>query len=61
MTDHNVKVQEAARTMGKSDQFIREGLKRGLLPFGVAIETRPSRFSYHISRKQFEEYLGKLD
>ena len=29
-----ISVKEAARCMGKSDQFVRIGLQRGLLPFG---------------------------
>ena len=30
-----ISVKEAARCMGKSDQFVRIGLQRGLLPFGL--------------------------
>ena len=32
-----ISVKEAARCMGKSDQFVRIGLQRGLLPFGNAV------------------------
>ena len=35
----NVPVNDAARIMGKSPQFIRIGLQRGILPFGVALKT----------------------
>ena len=34
----NIKVVDAARIMGKSQQFVRIGLQRGLLPFGTAIQ-----------------------
>ena len=34
----NVPVNDAARIMGKSPQFIRVGLQRGILPFGVAFK-----------------------
>ena len=57
----NIKVAEAAKIMGKDLMFVRKGLQRNVLPFGYAIETKPDRWSYHISRKKFEEYMGNLD
>lgn len=53
-----ITVAEAARVMGKSLQFIRIGLQRGLLPFGVALETKKGRFSYYISPSKFSEFTG---
>ena len=32
----NIKVSEAAKLMGKSEQFVRIQLQRGLLPIGCA-------------------------
>ena len=56
----NVPVNDAARIMGKSPQFIRIGLQRGILPFGVALKTNDSnqQYDYYISPKQFAEYTG---
>lgn len=51
-------VKEAARLMGKSQDFIRIGLQRGLLPFGYAVKTGAERWSYFISRSKFEEATG---
>lgn len=54
----NIKVSEVAKLMGKSEQFVRIGLQRGLLPIGTAIKTG-SKYSYYISPKLLEEYIGK--
>lgn len=53
-------VKRAARLMGVSEQFIRIGLQRELLPFGFAMLTAPGgkRFEYYISPKKFSEYTG---
>ncbi len=54
----NIKVSEAAKLMGKSEQFIRIQLQRGLLPFGCAKQNSNGKYSYYISPKLFEEYTG---
>lgn len=57
----NITVKETAKLMKKSEMFVRIGLQRGVLPIGTAIKIS-SKFSYHISPKLLEEYLGiKLD
>lgn len=53
-------VTECARLLGKSPQFVRIGLQRGILPFGYAIKMS-SKYTYHISEKQVYEYLGKIE
>lgn len=58
--NQNVTVSEAARVLGKSNQFVREGLKRGILPIGTAVKMS-SKYTYHISRKRLEDYLGNID
>lgn len=55
----NMSPEEAAKLMGKDVMFVRIGLQRNILPFGYAIQTKDGRYSYHISRKKFEEYLGE--
>lgn len=52
-----IKVSDAARTMGVSEQTIRIGLQRGIFPFGHAVKLK--QWVYYISRPLFEEYVGK--
>ena len=53
----NISVAEAAKRIGKSEQFIRVGLQNQRLPFGTAVFIK--RWSYHISPKLLNEYIGK--
>ena len=53
----NISIKEAASRLGKSEQFVRIGLQRGFLPFGVAVKMS-SRWTYHISPVKLNEYLG---
>lgn len=55
--DRNITVKKAAEIMGKSQQFVRVGLQRGILPFGTAIKMS-SMWTYYISPKQFCDYVG---
>lgn len=50
-------VNECAKLLGKSPQFVRIGLQRGILPFGYAIQMS-SKWTYHISESKVYEYLG---
>lgn len=50
-------VAEAAERMNVSKSFIRAGLRSQRLPFGVAVKVS-SRYTYFISRRQFERYIG---
>ena len=51
-------VKEAARCMGKSDQFVRIGLQRGLLPFGNAVPGTGACWNYYINPTKFRDYVG---
>ena len=53
-----ISVKEAARCMGKSDQFVRIGLQRGLLPFGNAVPGTGNILNYYINPAKFREYVG---
>lgn len=53
-----MKVKEAAKLLGKSEQFVRIGLQRGILPFGYAVKMS-SKWYYYISEHKVLEYLGK--
>ena len=50
-------IKEAARRMGKSEQFVRFGLRNGRLPFGTAVKMS-QRWTYYISKERFEEFIG---
>lgn len=52
-----ISVKEASKLMGKSEQFIRVGLRNNRLPFGVAVQLS-SQWTYYISPKLFYEYIG---
>lgn len=56
----HLSVIKAAEIMGKSQQFIRVGLQRGLLPFGTAVKMS-SIWTYYISPKRFCEYVGIIE
>ena len=50
-------VKECAELLGKSQMFVRMGLRDGKLPFGYAVKMS-SRWTYHISAHKVYEYLG---
>lgn len=52
-----ISIKEASRVMGKSEQFIRVGIEKGVLPFGACVRNG-RRASYYISPKLFYEYTG---
>ena len=54
-----ISVKEAAARLGKSQQYIRIGLQRKLLPFGTAVKMS-SKWTYHVSPKLLDEYVGGL-
>lgn len=51
-------VEECAKLLDKSPQFVRIGLQRGILPFGYAVKMS-SKYTYHISEAKVYEYLGR--
>lgn len=54
----NVPVEQAAKMLGKSKQFVRVSLQRGVAPFGFAVKVSGDKWSYHISPRKLNEYLG---
>lgn len=65
----NIPVKEVAKLMGKDQQFIRQGIIKGLLPIGVAFkktiidpkwntEKESSQYDFYISPKLLWEYTG---
>jgi hypothetical protein len=58
LEDMQLSVKETAELLNKSQQFVRIGLQRGILPFGYAIQISGKKYTYHISKKKVYEYLG---
>lgn len=54
----NISVKKASKITGMSEQFIRIGLQRNLLPIGTAVKMS-SRWTYYISPKLLEDYTGE--
>lgn len=57
-TGNVLTVERAAKLMNVGRQFIREGLKRGSLPFGSAVRFPSGKYRYYISAARFTEFTG---
>lgn len=58
---HNkMTVDEAAKLMDVSRQFVRVGLQKGIFPWGYALKVGAgsNRYTYFISRQKFCEAEG---
>ena len=56
----NITIKDAAIMMGCSEQFIRIGLQRNLIPIGTAVQIGgKKRYTYHISPKLLKKYIGE--
>ena len=55
-----MKVKEAAKLLGASEQFVRIGLQQQRFPWGYAVKTS-SRWSYWINEKKLKEYENEID
>ena len=54
-----ITVQTAARLMGKSTLFVREGMRRGVLPIGEAMQMPGSnKWTFYISPPLLAQYIG---
>lgn len=54
-----ITVETAARLMGKSTLFVREGMRRGVLPIGEAMQMPGSnKWSFYVSPKLLADYIG---
>ena len=47
--------------MGVSPRLIHLGLQHEKFPFGTAIPTSKTRFTYYINRNRFEKWLAGED
>lgn len=57
MAENRLSIKEAAALMNVSEQFIRIGMQRNLLPFGFAVKNK-SKWCYYISPVKFTEATG---
>ena len=56
---YNISVAQAAKIMGKDQQYIRQGIIQGILPIGTAFKKQGSKqYDYYISPKLFYEFTG---
>lgn len=54
-------VLEASQILEVSQIYIRMGLRKGVLPFGTALQISGNKYTYHISRSKVYKYIGKDD
>ena len=52
-----MRVEDAARQMGVSAQYVRHGLRQGLFPFGEAVKMS-TVWTYRIDPVKFEEFMN---
>ena len=52
-----IRPAEAAAIIHASDQYVRIGMQRGILPIGTAVKMS-SKWTYNISAKPLAEYSG---
>jgi transcriptional regulator with XRE-family HTH domain len=55
---NSLTVVQAARILGKPEQFVRVALQTGSAPFGFAAKSG-EKWVYHISLKLFYDYIGR--
>lgn len=53
-----ITVKQAAERLGKSEQFVRIGLQRGILPIGYAFTGKGKRWNYYINEAELEKFLA---
>ena len=58
--EKNITIQKAAKIMGKSEQFIRVGLRNNRFPFGSAVKLS-SKWTYYISPILFYQHTGSTE
>lgn len=56
---YNISVAQAAKIIGKDQQYIRQGIIQGILPIGTAFKKQGSKqYDYYISPRLFYEFTG---
>lgn len=57
MESARITVQEAAKLMGATEQFIRVSLQQGRVDWGYAVQTTKRRYTYYIYREKLLKTL----
>ena len=55
--ENRLSVDQVAKLMEASKQFVRIGLQQGIFPWGYAVKTS-SQWTYYINRQKFIEHEG---
>lgn len=58
--ESRISVEQAAKRLGVTPQFLRMGLRANKFPFGVAVKMQ-KRWVYYINANRFERYLAGED
>ncbi len=53
----NVPVEVAAKLLNVSKPFIYQGLQKGILPIGTAVQISNEKYTYHISPGLLIDYI----
>lgn len=53
--ENRLSVDQAAKLMEASKQFVRIGLQQGIFPWGYAVKTS-TQWTYYINKKKFMEH-----
>lgn len=56
-----ITVSDVAKILGKTDKTIRLGLQQNVFPWGAAVQTSQSGFSYVIYPKMFKDMVGDIN
>lgn len=56
-----ITIKEAAKRLHKSEQFVRVGLQRNILPIGYAMQISNKKWTYYISPIKLKELTGNKD
>ena len=53
-----ITTKQAAQCLHKRDEYIRNGLRQGILNFGSAVPGSGKRINYQIAPEKFRDYVG---
>lgn len=57
LTSNRMSIDEAAKVLDCTKQFLRVALQRGVYDFGVAIKMSGNRYTYYVNRDKLMEYV----
>lgn len=55
--NNRIGIDEAAKMLNCTKQFLRVALQRGAYDFGVAIKMSGNRYTYYINREKLMNYV----